>query len=155
MHICNSKRIQLMFARLELLSYVASHNKYYKYDDKKKKKSRRNPIYLFTHQVSVSLLIKFEQTYTISLSNLQNYLNTTDTTRFRSKATNDRFEQSQRLTQFPSLIRENLISVHSRLINNACVRNARLTVKKEHVAGTMHDRNVVRQGIRNKRPTKS
>lgn len=40
-----------------------------------KKKSRRNPIYLFTHQVSVSLLIKFEQTYTISLSNLQNYLN--------------------------------------------------------------------------------
>lgn len=62
-----------MFARLELLSYVASHNKYYKYDDKKKK-SRRNPIYLFTHQVSVSLLIKFEQTYTISLSNLQNYL---------------------------------------------------------------------------------
>lgn len=42
---------------------------------KKKKKSRRNPIYLFTHQVSVSLLIKFEQTYTISLSNLQNYLN--------------------------------------------------------------------------------
>lgn len=144
-----------MFARLELLSYVASHNKYYKYDDKKKKKSRRNPIYLFTHQVSVSLLIKFEQTYTISLSNLQNYLNTTDTTRFRSKATNDRFERSQRLTQFPSLIRENLISVHSRLINNACVRNARLTVKKEHVAGTMHDRNVVRQGIRNKRPTKS
>lgn len=64
-----------MFARLELLSYFASHNKYYKYDDKKKKKSRRNPIYLFTHQVSVSLLIKFEQTYTISLSNLQNYLN--------------------------------------------------------------------------------
>lgn len=27
-----------MFARLELLSYFASHNKYYKYDDKKKKK---------------------------------------------------------------------------------------------------------------------
>lgn len=31
----NSKRMQLMFARLKLLSYVASHNKYYKYDDKK------------------------------------------------------------------------------------------------------------------------
>lgn len=37
-----------MFARLELLSYVASHNKYYKYDDKKKKVDVTRYIYLRT-----------------------------------------------------------------------------------------------------------